>query len=842
MHDALGARGVTGQQPGRTAARPPAAKRAGPILAAAAAAGLLLAFVFGRVELRTDMAEFLPGGQTEAARFMLREVRQGAAASLILVGLEGAEPAELARLSHAVAASLDGSGLFAFVANGRRAVAEADERFLFEHRYLLSPATTEAAFTAPALRQRLEGLLAGLRSSAAPLVSRYGVADPPGAFLEVVRLWAGDGGVRTVDGAWFAPGMDRALLLAKTRATGMDVGAQDRVAAALDAAFAAARPGAARLLAAGPAVFARDAAHAIRADVELLSAVSAALVLGLLWWRFRSPLVIAAIAVPVVLGVAAAAATVQAVYGFVHGVAFGFGMTMLGVTVDYPVLLIGHRKPGEPGPATLARIGPAFRLAVLTAALGLTGMVFSGFPGLSQLGLFSAVGVLAAAAATWFVLPRLIVAAGLAPVSAGDPVRLLRVERLRAGRLWAIPPVLAATVYLVWIGGPRWETDLANLSPVPEAARRLDEELRRQIGAPDVSQLAVVRAADAEGVLLRQEALAPLLDRLRAEGVIAGAEFAARLLPSQATQRARRAALPDRDALAARLEEARAGLPFRAEAFRPFLDDVAASRAMAPVTLADLRGAAAVRLEPLLFERDGAWYGPVAFQGVQDAARLHAALLGEVGPAPDVAPGATSPSATSLGTTSPGITSQGAASQGAASQGAASQGATSAITYVDMRAEANGVVTAYTGQAWRWLAFGAVAALLALVLGLRDPARTARVVVAVAAAVVVTVAALALLGERLSLIHLVALQFVVGVGLDYALFFARRQLDRDERARTLRTLVTCCATTLLTFGLLLLCRTPLLRDIGATVAIGVLAAMCFAFVLAGVKPGEEDAG
>ena len=101
---------------------------------------------------------------------------------------------------------------------------------------------------------------------------------------------------------------------------------------------------------------------------------------------------------------------------------------------------------------------------------------------------------------------------------------------------------------------------------------------------------------------------------------------------------------------------------------------------------------------------------------------------------------------------------------------------------------------------------------------------------------------LALLGERLSLIHLVALQFVVGVGLDYALFFARRQLDRDERARTLRTLVTCCATTMLTFGLLLLCRTPLLRDIGATVAIGVLAAMCFAFVLAGVRPGEEDAG
>jgi len=65
-----------------------------------------------------------------------------------------------------------------------------------------------------------------------------------------------------------------------------------------------------------------------------------------------------------------------------------------------------------------------------------------------------------------------------------------------------------------------------------------------------------------------------------------------------------------------------------------------------------------------------------------------------------------------------------------------------------------------------------------------------------------------------------ALQLVAGVGLDYALFFARRQLDEEERARTLRTLTTCNAMTLLSFGLLLFRRTPVLHSIGATVAIG----------------------
>ena len=125
-----------------------------------------------------------------------------------------------------------------------------------------------------------------------------------------------------------------------------------------------------------------------------------------------------------------------------------------------------------------------------------------------------------------------------------------------------------------------------------------------------------------------------------------------------------------------------------------------------------------------------------------------------------------------------------------------------------------GSSTEYTGSAWRWFGLGAVAALVTIVVGLREPLRVMRVAGAIAGADLMTVAILTASGVRLSLIHIVSLQFVAGVGLDYALFFARRQLDDEERARTLRTLITCNAMTVLTFGLLALCRTPLLRQIG----------------------------
>ncbi len=762
--------------------------------AALLAAALVLALSFHCVTVRSDMAAFLPAGGTPAARLTLAQLRGGPAVSLILIGIEGAPAATLARISRVLAAALGRSGQFSLIENGQQALGGADLRFLFRHRYLLSPLTTPSAFTTRSLSADFERLLAGLASSAAPLVEQYGLPDPIGAFSDIARTWANGSNMREVDGTWFAPHRNRALLLVRTRAKGLDLVAEDRALTAIRGAFAAARPRPARLLLAGPAVFAHDAAHAIRRDVRMIAIVSTLLIVALLIWRFRSPLVIAAIAVPILLSISAALLATELVFGFVHGVALGFGMTVLGVTVDYPVLLIGHRKFGEPAAATWRRIGAAFMLTVATATLGLTGMLLSGVPGLSQLGLFAIVGVLAAAAATRWLLPPLIVLADLAPVSTGEPERLLRIERLRNRRLLGLLPIAAAGLYLLAVGRPHLEIDLANLSPVPPHARALGAALRTEMGVPDVSQVVLLEGADAEAVLQREEATLPVLARLRRNGVIGGAEVAARYLPSAATQRTRQAALPAADVLARRVARAEAGLGFRADAFSAFLAAVEASRRMAPVTLAGVKTPVlAARLQSLLFGGGDTWFGLVVPRGMTDPGRFAAAFRGMTN-----------------------------------------------ATYVDIGRETNAIAARSTARAGRWLAIGAAAALVVLALGLRGLGAVARVVAPIVAAGLVTVAVLTALGQHLSLIHLVSLQFVAGVGLDYALFFARRQLNAEERARTLRTLATCNVMTLLTFGLLAFCRTPLLRQMGETIAIGALAAMFFAFLFAGPLPNTSS--
>ncbi len=767
--------------------------RSGPILLAVAVTALIAGVVLSHATIRSDMADFLPQGRTAGTSLVSKELLSGAATSLIMLGIEGARPGELARISQSMTRALDRTGLFSFINNGSQDLLANDaEQVLFRHRYLLSPTTTAEAFAIPALRDDMERLLRGLQSSAAPLVEQFGTADLPGAFPALLHDLIGSSRVHTLHGVWFAADRQRALILASTRAGGMDVEAQEAVSTAIQQAFTAAEPGNAKLLAAGPAVFARAAAQAMRADVMLLSIASTALLAALLLWRFRSVWMLIVVAIPVTLGIAAATLVVQLVFGFVHGITIGFGMTMLGVTLDYPVLLVGHRKHGEAAKDTLRRIGQAFRLTALSTALGLTGMLFSGFPGLSQLGCFSVVGVAVAAAATRWLLPYLIVAAGVAPVSAGDAARLLRIEHLRVWRGCVAGACVLAAGWLTIVGGPRWQSELAALSPVPASDFALDAELRGEIGAPDAVLLGVVQGDTAEAVLRQEEQLLPGLDALIRDRVLSGAEVAARLLPSAATQLARRAALPAPDELAARIATAQAGLPFRPGVFQPFVDAVAASRTMPPLLPSDIDSPMLrARLDSLLFTRDGLWYGVIAPTDLRDPSRFAATLQQD------------------------------------------------GATYLDIAGETNAIVADSTSKAWRWLVAGGLAALAAVTVGLRSPQRVATVAAAILAALLLTVVILTAAGVPLSLIHIIALQFVCSVGLDYALFFARRQLDQEERARTLRTLATCNAMTVLTFAMLALCRTPLLQQIGITVVIGSLAAFVLAFLFAGERPNDR---
>lgn len=743
-------------------------------------------WVVSQARFTADLAAFLPASASEEEQVLVDQLKDGVAARLVLVAFEGAPPEALAGVSRTVAEALARDARFRFVANGASTTLEADQAALLEYRYLLSPTVTPERFTAAGLRTALETGLQLLASPAGSMVARTLPRDPTGESLQILLALAGNAQPESREGVWFSPDGRRALAIAETVAPGYDTEAQAAAADAIRAAFAAAAPPAgARLVLSGPSVFAAEARASIEGDAWRLSLIATVLVTVLLLVAYRSPVLALAGILPIGTGMLVGIAAVDLGFGFVHGITLGFGATLIGEAADYPTYLLTHQKPGESTAHALGRVWPTLRLAILTTVFSGLTMLLSSFQGLAQLGLLLVVGIATAGLVTRWVIPVLGLGSyGLARrealPAAIDPERLAHAPRW-IGWIAALATIVAA----LWLFQHRdalWDDDLEALSPIPEAAKNLDGELRAELGAPDVRFMVFVRGASREAVLEGSEALAPTLARLVESGTMRGFDMAAQLLPSERTQAARRAALPDTATLERALAEASAGLPFKPGTFAPFLADVARTRAGLALAPAALDGtAAALKVRSLLVERDGRWTALVPLHAVNDGAALREAI------APALA---------------------------------AVNGATARL--LDLKAASNALVAGYRGESLRLTAFGFLAIVAVLILGLRDWRPLAHVLAPVIAALVLDVAILAALGLRLSIFHLVALLLVAGAGLNYALFFNRPEPDPRERKRTALALVVVMLTSVFAFGALATSAMPVLRAIGLTVGLGVV--------------------
>ena len=128
------------------------------------------------------------------------------------------------------------------------------------------------------------------------------------------------------------------------------------------------------------------------------------------------------------------------------------------------------------------------------------------------------------------------------------------------------------------------------------------------------------------------------------------------------------------------------------------------------------------------------------------------------------------------------------------------------------------------------------AILVLLSFSLRSAARVLRVVLPLAAAVLVVVAGLALAGVQLHIMHLVGLLLIVAVGSNYALFFDNVDRRQGFAPRMLASLLLANITTVIGFGLLAFSSVPVLNAIGTSVGPGAVLALVFSAVLA--SPGR----
>ncbi|MBF6023358.1 MMPL family transporter [Lysobacter niastensis] len=558
-----------------------------------------------------------------------------------------------------------------------------------------------------------------------------------------------------------------AVLQFETRGSAFRLDGERVIDAALDDAAEAARraaPGV-RELRAGVPLHAEAAAVQASREVNIIGLGSLAAVLLLVWLAFRSLSPIVLVAMSLLVGIAAALSVTAILFGQVHLLTLVFGASLVGVAEDYGIHWFAARQghPRISRRSLLRMLLPGMFLAWLTSALAYLALGLAPFPGLQQMAVFSAVGLGAAflTVVCWFPWldrgePR------PSTLSRAMEGWMSRWPQARSNVRWWIAATLLAAVTAGGLWQLRSNDDLRNLQSSPKVLIDQQIEVSRVLGLPSPAQFFLVRAADAETLLQREQQLTARLATLTRDGRIHGYRAISDWLPSQQQQ-------TGDAALSARAENAvltqvgaATGESFTRPAFAPqalTLDAWLASPASQP-------------LRALWLGRSGDGVGSVVMvdaPGGDDMLGL-------------------------LSTQAQGI---------------------DGVRWVNRTAEFSELLGHYRRMMLGLLLAGGVLVFASLWFRYRRDAWRAMLPTVLAG--LLTVALLGWLGQPLQLFNVLALLLLLGMGIDYGIFLLEHRGD----ASAWLAVSVGAASTWLSFGLLALSATPALRAFGLTLLFGI---------------------
>ncbi|WP_207459183.1 hypothetical protein [Azospirillum sp. SYSU D00513] len=524
----------------------------------------------------------------------------------------------------------------------------------------------------------------------------------------------------------------------------------------------------------GAVFFAEAGSRTAIQEASTLATLSTLGAMGLILLVFRraTPLLHSLLALGVGLLVGFSGSL--ALFGELHVAALLFGSSLIGVAVDYSLhysATMFDRSPATPA-ERLAHVFPSILLGLLTSLIGYAMLAVAPFPGLRQIAVFSILGLSAAFLTVVLWLPRL---------DRAKPLRHGATLLRTAAGLWGfwsdarrrplhiLLAVAAVTVLAMGAMRFRADDDVRRMQALNPALVAEQAAIQSMIGATTAPQFLLIEGADDEAALRRGEAVAPLLARLKREGVLSGYQMPAAFVPSAERQRANQALV--RTALEQPfLARQRAALGMPGEE---------GGQAGGSGEVLTLERALAGEAVPLLRELVLAPGLHVAtLQGLARPDRLRAELAGVPG-----------------------------------------------VRLVDPTADFSALLAKYRERALLLTGLSAVGMFLALAwrLGRR---RALRAMLPPLASVLLTVALLALIGHAFNFFHAMALVLVLSIGVDYAIFCA--ESGEEHRAVTMLAVWLATLTTLLSFGLLAASVVPAVHSFGATMLIG----MAFAFFLA----------
>ena len=616
--------------------------------------------------------------------------------------------------------------------------------------------------------------------------------DPFGIFRRWLQARAAETPVRPIDGVLRVDDADvhYVVLPMQLRSQAFALQSQRDVMPLLNEARASAEKSGTGVTIKSAGMIFPAAAAAAQANHEL-STIGWGSVVGIIlitWVTFRSLRPIALILLSLGIGTIGALAVTAFFYKSVHLLTLVFGASLIGVAEDYGTHYLCMSDRNARGGVTVMRdLLPSLSLALLTTVVSFIGLGVSPFPGLQQMAVFSAVGLVSAwiTVVVWF------------PALDGKQIGRARVVgwfnwlRIRwlalshgQPRVWL--GVATALVSVVGIARLHTNDDIRLLQSLPDALLQEQSDVGRILDVPFTGQLYIVRGATEQSLLEREESLRTRLDRLQQQHVFDGYQAVTTWVPSQARQTRDASLVIDKIyATGAALHQLRGALQeVDAWETRVRTGAVAAS----PVLLTSASWLASPMSEPLrplwLGRRGNEWVSVVTLKGVEND-RIPELALAAAG-----LPG---------------------------------------VQWADKVASISSVLGRYRVR-MSWV-LAASYLLVGLMFLPRYGRASWRILAPSVVASVVSVAVIGWLGQPLQLFHVLALFLVFGLGVDYAIFLSVQTHSAEGDVSFAVGLAAI--STVLSLGLLALSATPVLHAFGLVMLVGITVSLLAAPLFCG---------
>ncbi|HHU4047013.1 TPA: MMPL family transporter [Enterobacter cloacae] len=524
----------------------------------------------------------------------------------------------------------------------------------------------------------------------------------------------------------------------------------------------------AQLLSRGTVFYSDYASQQAKRDISTLGVATLLGVLLLIVATFRSlrPLLLCAISIAI--GALAGTVATLLFFGELHLMTLVMSMSIIGISADYTLYYLTERlvHGGENSPwQSLDKVRNALLLALLTTVVAYLIMILAPFPGIRQMALFAAVGLSASCLTVIFWHPWLCRGLPVRPVPASRAMSRWLTAWRRNKTLAVGLPVTLALLSAAGIATLKVDDDIAQLQALPKTILAQEKTITALTGQRVDQKWFVVYGTSAQQTLERLEAFTPALAQAQKAGELASW----RTLPLNSMKRQK--------------------------------SDLALLHHAAPAVMNVLHSAGLNTVSPDLTPMPvsvDAWLASPASEGW----RLLWLTLpgGESGVLVPV----------------DGVKNSTALSERAAQH--------EGVVWIDRKASFDSLFALYRTLLTGLLcvALAAIACGAIIRLGWRQGLIS---LVPSVLSLSCGLAALAVAGHSVNLFSLLALVLVLGIGINYTLFFSN---PRGTPLTSMLAITLAMMTTLLTLGMLVFSATQAISSFGIVLVSGIFTAFLLA--------------